>query len=1628
MRNHMHIVEFPPIRCNNLVAGITAVVGIIGGVLLLTQTTKTYLGKISDRKKKKAHDGADYLCNVCCADIDPEDSKTFVKCYICQKHICRSIKCADWLPKTAQWECELCQSSKHSMAQTSSWVADQQSFNQQKLVYPMRARSEIFIPISECNDGSMHFESVSQIGAATAVITPEQKLKIREYVEELVAKMLGGNLDTIVVNQLSRSENYLLLFHKYHSRLSNILKNLENGLIFRAINKGGELSFKMICINLSTLFTDLPAPPPKTNGHLHPHHHPHIYTNGSISHGDGSRESTPGPDFTDISEARLRKMIQSIIEETIDMPPLSKTYAVSEIALDRPSKMADMNLANGGGLRRHRTEHYFEPTSYQDLLATAVLNKIVDKQSNNNRNMTESSPNLTRVMADGAEDVTDMVDGSGDMDQNYNMENQSITSGSSVEPRSDLSYTDTEPNVTTTEEKSPELLLNAGRESVMSDYLATHMVPLPDLSVVATESEMEDDYMSVTSSAVGDSAWENNWLFKKKKPSLAGGSISTSSVGMLVPDPKEDVRAQIGDKTADEISDLSELGSDTDDSSMDLLRANLDPVNNRLFNKHLIGGQNSKMVLDELIERSSMISNTLPLDQEEPYAETRNVDVDAPSKNEAINTNVNQQNNNNNNNKEDQKNLEVLNPPTGFEDDSSSSNPLADQLSINNTSQTDDDGDDDGDDYDGKSRLTSTEEMEDLTLSSDEITEERKKGGGGGDNTLVDKLEENKNRDLNSNSNNTNDTTTTIDFTNTTTTTSTTNTNSTNITANETIPDSQNENKLATNTNLNSTPPNNNTTTITPTNSNTPTTAINDQQTSDINPKDQEEEQLTQTPITLNGSSNHDMTQETITKMEETETDDDENDRITTLRKFLPGSIAEREYKKWYNAVEMPNNPYAPEALKRRISGSQERFIDLPNINASTEVSPLEMLTKDKVEADEANQRENEYRRYSRDYYINDGSAKSSQVSSPVREIAATSKDVVTEVNKPNNHTNINNNMNKNKNINETFENHTKTSSSNSKSKTTTNSNNNDCHWTLSTPVRRASSLKYLNHNLTSPTPSSASVMQQRLSIGSSRPATSASNYHIDESNDDYYYPQRSSNRHSHHHHRYSNRNYRYNNEEDNYEYNDNYDDEGVDEDPQLDLISQRSWKSSSALNTTTNKRRTMSMLSVFSGNSSSSRCGSVVSSRSCSHHQPDSSVLTQFEKQLLHKDLKRNSFRAVSATTKDFVLNPLFEKQQFFNGEGGLKLSIAKPKMEEADDGDVDSQSEKLKRHQQCDDQGGDSGVDSCLNGFSEKARDEVPETVQPPQVEKSETASDLYKAIPAQVVMTVEDNTTTSSSSLDTMSQQSLQSGVGGGATTSDDSDTIKIYNFKKQETTTLSREGDRDVAASESTKKEEATKQAPGETIAKERPTMLNISRQESTTPLSAGTTPTRGSTPPAFKFLQPKRKLLNPSQVLSQDDDDGEQPSCSQDKPDKPVIEKEVVHALPSVKALARAFLMTSSSSQHSAERIWPRKAKTIPGQLKTPTKSIVKPIESPKAEVDKSEEDATIASDLSSLETDPSSAGKTPDDTKDQPKSTTPANTPTTPVKATTTATTPTTPVRQGVLKSNIAFFENLKFK
>lgn len=178
-------------------------------------------------------------------------------------------------------------------------------------------------------------------------------------------------------------------------------------------------------------------------------------------------------------------------------------------------------------------------------------------------------------------------------------------------------------------------------------------------------------------------------------------------------------------------------------------------------------------------------------------------------------------------------------------------------------------------------------------------------------------------------------------------------------------------------------------------------------------------------------------------------------------------------------------------------------------------------------------------------------------------------------------------------------------------------------HWTLSTPVRRSSSLKFINSRpFHSPSPS----LGYERSVPLERPSTSASHYRESSL--------------------------------------------GLGDDDDFDLRSQRSWRSSYS---SLPKRHTQSSLSLHS-NGSGVSFGSSVSKRRPAAGGPSAGVLTQFEKQLLHKDLKRNSFRAVSATSKDFVMNPLFESEPL--GE----KSALRPETEDQ----------------------GDSGVDSCLNGFS--------------------------------------------------------------------------------------------------------------------------------------------------------------------------------------------------------------------------------------------------------------------------------------------------------------------------------------
>ncbi|CAD7014640.1 unnamed protein product [Ceratitis capitata] len=132
--------------------------------------------------------------------------------------------------------------------------------------------------------------------------------------------------------------------------------------------------------------------------------------------GQNSNQSNENvsPEVPEISQTRLRQMIELIIAETLRSP---------EIALNTHA----LSSRNGDVRQSGTTERYFEPRIYQELLATAVLNRIADKEGNF-RQFSESTPDLSLSNINGNIDVQD----------------RSISSTSSAEPRSDFSYTDTE--------------------------------------------------------------------------------------------------------------------------------------------------------------------------------------------------------------------------------------------------------------------------------------------------------------------------------------------------------------------------------------------------------------------------------------------------------------------------------------------------------------------------------------------------------------------------------------------------------------------------------------------------------------------------------------------------------------------------------------------------------------------------------------------------------------------------------------------------------------------------------------------------------------------------------------------------------------------------------------------------------------------------------------------------------------------------------------------------------------------------------------------------------------------------------------------------------------------------------
>lgn len=142
-------------------------------------------------------------------------------------------------------------------------------------------------------------------------------------------------------------------------------------------------------------------------------------------------------------------------------------------------------------------------------------------------------------------------------------------------------------------------------EEYLSDYIQNHHVPLPhlgaaddDIQVLETNGNNDDGDRSAEQ-------WQKNWVFKKRDNNddddINGTDdlvtiANSNSIGMLVPSPTEEVRALIGDQTADEVSDLSEAGSGDESELSDeenRVTIHVDIPHVIVESNTLIGGKNA---------------------------------------------------------------------------------------------------------------------------------------------------------------------------------------------------------------------------------------------------------------------------------------------------------------------------------------------------------------------------------------------------------------------------------------------------------------------------------------------------------------------------------------------------------------------------------------------------------------------------------------------------------------------------------------------------------------------------------------------------------------------------------------------------------------------------------------------------------------------------------------------------------------------------------------------------------------------------------------------------------------------------------------------------------------------------
>nr|XP_012153992.1 PREDICTED: uncharacterized protein LOC100881454 isoform X5 [Megachile rotundata] len=265
-----------------------------------------------------------------------------------------------------------------------------------------------------------------------------------------------------------------------------------------------------------------------------------------------SLKNKPGTDSPAMAHTALREIVERAVDEARKLPSLGGSGEPGR----PPEGRAD---------------------SYEDLLATAILNKVIEKfqkeQVDGNSNVLHGKPVAAGNCASNEPGLDEGVEGCSSLEPMSHEDYADYTVAclrrkSQMEPTVSLMIEERIEEVTTT--------YASDEEPKENDALAirnAHRVPFPELGMDIIDpsqesSEDSQDEPGTPTAHIGlvspVESWEENWLFQKKRV-----QTQADPVAMLVPNPSADFKALIGDKDAEDTSDLSECSSAQSDEEIE---------------------------------------------------------------------------------------------------------------------------------------------------------------------------------------------------------------------------------------------------------------------------------------------------------------------------------------------------------------------------------------------------------------------------------------------------------------------------------------------------------------------------------------------------------------------------------------------------------------------------------------------------------------------------------------------------------------------------------------------------------------------------------------------------------------------------------------------------------------------------------------------------------------------------------------------------------------------------------------------------------------------------------------------------------------------------------------------------